>query len=149
MLGVAIADSLPRLQAQAESRMSETCRVDRVLSTTSDDLGNTVPVLADPPVYVGMTRIKSFRSYEQTPEVGVGTLVQQRYDLHFPAVERVPVLVAAGVVQSSGDLRVGDFATITTPGKRERVFRLAAEHDVTDQTAQRLLVDEQTGGIGA
>ncbi len=149
MLGDATAGTLPRLQEQAESRMSETCRVDRVVSTTSDDLGNTVPVLTTPAVYVGPVRIKSFRSYEQTPEVGVGTLVQQRYDLHFPAVERVPVLVTAGVVQSSGDLRVGDFATITTPGKRERVFRLAAEHDVTDQTAQRLLVDEQTGGIGA
>ena len=41
----AVSAELPGLQAEAEALMTETCRIDRVLSVTSDDHGRPVPVL--------------------------------------------------------------------------------------------------------
>lgn len=128
--------------------MVETCRIDRVVGVTSDDEGRPIPELRDPPVYEGMCFIRSFRPYEQEREVAGSTAVTQRYDLHIPAPERLPELLEAGKVQTwNGPVRNGDFVTRTTPGRAPEVYRLATEHDVTYQEAQRLVCDLSTSGI--
>ena len=117
----------------AEAMMVETVRVDRVTGTTSDEYGNPVVELLDPPPYVGKAKIQTYEPYEATPNVAGSTVVMQRYSVHVPV--------------GAGPFQVGDFITRTTPGKPERVLRVGGTHDKTYQTAQRLLCDEQTGGI--
>ena|SRR5690606_3155444 len=141
----AVSAELPGLQAEAEALMTETCRIDRVLSVTSDDHGRPVPVLADPPIYVGPVKIRSYRPFEQERDVAGSTSTSQRYDLHIPAPSRI----AAVADVWNGPVRNGDFMTRTTPGRAEEVYRIATEHDITWQTAQRLVGDLQTGGITA
>lgn len=143
-----IADTLPELQRQAEGGMIETCRIDRVVGVTTDDEGRPTAQLQDPPVYVGPVKIRSYRPYEQEREVAGSTDAYQRYDLHIPAVTRMAELKAAGVVTEwNGPVRNGDFMTRTTPGRPSEVYRIATEHDITWQTAQRLVGDLSTAGI--
>lgn len=150
MIADDIAAALPELQAQAESMMVETCRIDRVTGVASDDKGRPVVTLADPPIYVGPFKVRSYRPFESEREVVGTTSTSQRYDLHIPAPERMAGLVAAGIVTRwNGPVRNGDFMTRTTPGRHEEVYRVATEHDITYQTAQRLVGDLQTGGITA
>ena len=145
-----IAAALPELQAQAESMMVESCRIDRVMGVTSDDEGRPVVVLADPPIYVGPVKIRSYRPYESEREVVGTTSTSQRYDQHIPAPERMAPLLASGRVSVwNGPVRNGDFMTRTTPGRAEEVYRIGTEHDITFQTAQRLVGDLATGGITA
>lgn len=146
MLGEAIARALPELQAHAESRMRETCTIDRVTGVTSDDDGR--PVAQTQPIYEGPVRIRSYRPYPQDREVAGGTSTSQMYDLHIPAPGRIPALVESGAVALwAGYVRNGDYMTRTTPGRAPEVYRIETEHDVTDQTAQRLVGSLQTGGI--
>lgn len=122
-----------RAQRRTHAQAIEEVRVDRVIGTTSDEYGNAVPKLLDPPVYVGPGKIQTFEPHESQREVAGGTAVEQRYGVHIPVGE--------------GPFHVGDFATRITPGKPERVFRVAGTHEKTYQSMQRLLCDEQTGGI--
>lgn len=142
--GDLIAERLPVLQGHAEALMTETCRIDRVLSVDSDDLGRPIVILADPPIYVGPVKIRSYRPFEQDRDVAGSTSTSQRYDLHIPAPERIASVAEVW----NGPVRNGDFMTRTTPGRAEEVYRIATEHDITWQTAQRLVGDLQTGGIG-
>lgn len=141
----AVRAELPGLQAEAEALMTETCRVDRVLSVDSDDMGRPIVVLADPPIYEGPVKIQSFRPYPQEREVVGSTSVAQMYDLHVPA----PARIAALATTWNGPIKNGDFMTRTTPGRAEEVYRVETEHDKTWQTAQRLVGQLQTGGITA
>ena len=145
-----IAAELPELQRQAEGGMTETCRIDRVTGVGSDDNGFPIVTLADPPIYVGPVKIRSFRPYESEREVVGTTSTSQRYDTHIPAPERMAPLLASGRVSVwNGPVRNGDFMTRTTPGRAEEVYRITTEHDITFQTAQRLVGDLQTGGVTA
>ena len=122
-----------RAQRRTQAHAIETLRVDRVIGTTSDEYGNAVPELLAPPVYVGPGKIQTYEPHESQYEVAGGTAVEQRYSIHIPVNE--------------GPFQVGDFITRITEGKPERVFRVAGTHDKTYQSMQRLLCDEQTGGI--
>jgi len=122
-----------RAQRRTEGMAIEDLRVDRVIGTTSDEYGNAVPELLDPPPYEGPGKVQTYEPHESTPESAGATAVMQRYSVHIPVGE--------------GPFRVGDFATVITPGKPERVLRVAGTHEKTYQSMQRLLCDEQTGGI--
>lgn len=135
-------------QLEAEATMEDTGRIDRVLDVGSDDAGRPVPRLATPPIYEGMVKVRSYRPHEQERDVAGATVTTQRYDLQIPAPERMePLLEEERITTWNGPVKVGDFLTITTPGSPARVYRIAGEHDLTYQTAQRLLAEQQTGGI--
>lgn len=145
-LGYEVARALPELQAAAESRMAEHIVIDRPTGTTIDDEGREQTTYSE--VYDGIGRLRSFRPYEQNPDVGSSTVTMQRVDWHIPAPERMAGLVTAGrVAYSNGPVQTGDRARRMTDGKPVKTVRIAGEHDVTDQTAQRLVVDEITGGV--
>lgn len=137
-------------QLRAETGMVDQCRIDRVVGVGVDDAtASPTAILLDPPVFVGLAKVQSYRPFEQTRDVAGAMTTTQRYDLDIPAVERMPELVAAGSPTASvwnGPIREGDYATVTTHGI-ERVFRIGAPHHKTFQTSQRLLVDEVLSGI--
>lgn len=113
----------------AETLMIDTITVTRLDSTDHDPLtglGTTVTV------YTGKAKVKSFRPYEQSAEAPAATVITQRYDVHVPA--------------TAGPFMVGDVVTVTDSPNQPLlvgdVFRVAALHETTFQTAQRLLVDD-------
>lgn len=146
MIADDIAAVLPELQAEAESRMTERIVIDRPTGTVVDDEGREQTTYA--PVYDGIGRLRSYRPYEQNPDVGASTVTKQRVDWHIPAPERMAALVSAGsVAHFLSPVQTGDRARRMTVGKPLKTVRVAGEHDTTDQTAQRLVVDEITGGV--
>lgn len=147
MIGQHIAASLPYLQLQAESRMTEHFIIERVHTTGDVDNDGQPVVIVDKVVYEGPGRIRTYRPYEQNPEVGGGTVTQQRVDWHIPAPDRMAGHKAAGWVKTwDGPVQAGDRARRVTTGKPAKTVRIAGEHEATDQTAQRFTVDEITGG---
>jgi hypothetical protein len=139
-----LQSGLAEMQAFTESRMTERIVIDR--GTTSDEVDeNGYPVTTWTTIYDGPGRLRSYRPYEQTPLVGLSTVTQQRIDWHIPAPERCGLLARTW----NGPVQAGDRARRMTPGKPVKVVRIAGEHDVTDQTAQRFVVDEQTAGAWA
>jgi len=145
-LGHELADALVELQEAAVSRMSERFVIDRPLGSEVDDEGREQTAYA--PVYDGPGRIRTYRPYEQNPDVGAGTITIQRTDWHIPAPEIMAPLVAEGTVAHwHGPVQTGDRARRVTEGKPVKTVRIAGEHDATDSTAQRLVVDEITGGV--
>lgn len=145
-LGYELAEALVELQEAAESRMRESCLIERATGSEVDDEGREVNTYRT--VYEGPVRIRSYRPYPEDRDVAGGTSTSQMYDLHIPAPERIPALVTAGVVTTwDGPVRNGDRMTRTTPGRASEVYRIETEHDVTDQTAQRLVGRLITGGV--
>lgn len=139
---------LLQMQEFAEERMVESCVIERVTGSEIDDEGREVNTYAT--IYDGPVRIRSYRPYPEDREVTAGTSTSQMYDLHIPAVERIPALLAAGVVSVwDGPIRNGDRMTRSTVGRAPEVYGIETEHDVTDQTAQRLVGRLITGGVFA
>lgn len=102
------------------------CVISQVEKNT-DDEGREILVRKDE-IWAGIAKLQSFQPYERTPEVGPTTLTVQRYTLHIEA--------------SATGIKVGHMAEI-----HGRLFRVGGTSDKSLQTMQRLLVDEQTGGI--
>ena len=128
--------------------MTESCTIERSTGTTVDDEGRDQTTFRT--IYDGIFRVRSFRPYPEDREVGGGTSTSQMYDLHIPAAPRMAGLLAAGVVAEwDGPVRNGDVLTRTTPGRATEVYRIETEHDITDQTAQRLVGRLITGGAWA
>lgn len=147
-LHTAVAAVLPELQAQAESLMTEHFIIDRVTGTEIDDEGREQNTYAT--IYEGIGKLRTFRPYEQNPDVGSGSVTIQRTDWHIPAQERMAELLASGqVAQWAGPVLAGDRARRLTSGKEVKTVRVAGEHEMTWQTAQRLVVDDITGGVYA
>lgn len=145
-LGHELAEGLVELQEAAESRMRESCIIERATGSEIDDEGREVNTYRM--IYEGPVRIRSFRPYPEDRDVGGGTSTSQMYDLHIPAVVRMAALVEAGAVAVwDGPVRNGDRMTRTTPGRVPEVYRIETEHDITDQTAQRLVGMLITGGV--
>lgn len=140
-----IATELPYLQAQAEGGMRERIVIDRVTGTIVDDEGREQVTYAT--IYDGIGKLRTFRPYEQNPDVAAGTVTKQRTDWHIPAAERMAHLLTTGqVTEWAGPVLAGDRARRLTPGKEAKTVRVAGEHEMTWQTAQRLVVDDITGG---
>src|SRR5690606_9466879 len=99
-------------------------------------------------VYDGIGRVRTYRPNEQNPDIGASTATMQRVDWHIPAADRMAHLIAVGSVTTwAGPVQAGDRARRLTTGKPLKTVRVAGEHEATDQTAQRLVVDEPTGGV--
>ena len=146
--GALIRERLPVLQAAAESMMVESCLIQRSTGTTVDDEGREVTTYRT--IYAGICRIRSFRPYPEDRETGASTSTSQMYDHHSPAATRIPHLLTVGAVTEwDGPVRNGDMLTRTTPGRASEVYRLETEHDITYQTAQRLVGRLITGGAWA
>ena len=120
MLGDAILQALPTMQAEAESRMIEPCTVTRVTGTTLTG-DRDVEVISN--VWAGLCELQTSAVVAQSPEAAGATVDQQRLVL------KVPV--------SAGPFHVGDLATVA--GRKLRITQL---HRKTFQTAQRLGVEE-------
>ena len=139
-LGYDIAQALPGLRAEAESRMTDTCTVTRgdggeVLDPVTDEW---VPVPAVT-VYSGACRVK--HATTGAAQVGTGSqlLAVSQLELHVP-------VTAVGI-------GVGDRVEITGSSTRAeqvgRVFTVTAEFDGSQTTALRFRVevaDPRPGG---
>ena len=133
-------------QWRAEQEMADWCVIDRPGGTEIDDDGREQTTYTL--IYEGPMEATSFRPHEENPDVGSGTATLQRTYWFIPAVDRMAYLVRRGrVLAWDGPTQVGDRMRRTTPGKPVKTVRLTGEHDVTWPTAQKLGVDEITGGV--
>ena len=142
---VNVAAATRRGQVLAESLMTERIIIDRPeTSTDVDDDGR--PVITGPVIYDGIGKIRTFRPYEQSPDVaGAADVTVQRTDWHIPADSRMEALIDSGRVTTwQGPVQAGDRARRVTDGKPVKTVRIAGEHEMTHQTAQRLAVDDIT-----
>lgn len=104
--------------------MTERCEISRPGDPVVDPLtGQETAPLA--PVWSGPCRLRSNQPYEMDREAGEATWTTQRLVLVIP--------------HDAPHVREDDVARVGS-----RVFRVAATHDVTHQTAQRLSVEEVT-----
>lgn len=133
-------------QKRAEQEMADWGVIDRPTGTYVDDDGREQTTYT--PVYEGITEMTSFRPHEENRDVGAGTATVQRTYYFIPAPERMGHLMTKGkVVTWVGPVQAGDRYRRTTPGKPPKTVRVTGEHDVSWQTAQKLGVDEITGGV--
>ena len=130
MLGDTLARTLPRLRAEAESRMRATCSITR-------PIGEPDPVTGErehAPVWYGKCRVKS-----------VASRVQSSVDVVTAAVTRVSDEVHIPV--DVGPILVGDVITITAVEDPRlarivgTIYRVTSLHEGNDTTAQRLPVE--------
>lgn len=143
--GQSIRDFTAEMQSVSEQLFFTVVRVDRVLSVEHDGTGGLDVELLDPVYFgpdvaphYGRIKAQSFRPYEQDRDIGgAATVIQQRYDIHFPV----------GV----GPVLVGDIVTViespTNPLLVGNVYRVAGPHEKTLQTAQRVLADHAPQGL--
>lgn len=133
-------------QTRAEQEMADWAIIDRPTGRSEvDDEGREVESFAL--VYEGPVEATSFRPHEENRDVGGGTTTVQRTYWLIPAPERMDYLVRRGRVAAwVGPVQAGDRMRRVTPGKTVKTVRVTGEHDVTWQTAQKLGVDEITGG---
>lgn len=123
-----IAGALKRGQRNADALMVDQCTVKRVIpgTITPDDGSTSKPT--EITVYTGKYRLTTYEPYESVINSAARPVVQQRYSAHFP--------VNVGPLFKIGDL--------IYPANSDRVLRIAGLLEKTYQTAQRLLVDENT-----
>lgn len=127
MLGSAIARTLPKLRAEAESRMNSTCSVTRPGETGDPITGTTSAT----DVWSGKCRVKSLaRRQAAAVDVSTSSVTIIDDEVH------VPVHV--------GPFRVGDVVEITASPNPLLVgvrYRITSLHEADDTTAQRLPVE--------
>jgi hypothetical protein len=119
----------------AERMMTDTVRIRRV--TGWGAVNETTGV--KPPTYTTILatvkcRVQSYQPFEETPVAGGQQLTVQRTALHLP-------VTATGIA-------VDDVADVLTSATNASLvgnaYRIAALHEKTNQTSQRLLVDQVT-----
>lgn len=140
MIWTDVAAALPQLRAAAESLMTATWRIDRVVHDSDGKPVTTVVNHKTIPtrevVYEGRAKLQTYEGHEVALPAGGATVVQQRMSLHLPVHAFRPL--------------PGDIATClasTDPlmvGKRVRVVQAAPfkEH----ATTYRVFVDELVEG---
>ncbi len=135
-------------QKRAEQEMRDLAIIDRPVGTTIDDEGRVETTYEL--IYEGMVEATSFRPFEENRDVGDSTSTQQRTFWFIPAPERMAFLLSRGRIAAwAGPVQVGDRVRRVTPGRPIKTVRITGEHDVSWQTAQKLGVDEVTGGAWA
>lgn len=135
MLGDTLAAALPRLRAQAESMMRDTCRITR--GTTVDTDPDTGAVTESPNVvYEGRCKVQTWEGYESTQEAGTASLTSQRYQVHIPVAK-----TADDYKPKRGD-DVEILAAELDPHLAGETFNVAALLHKTLATAYRLGVTE-------
>lgn len=132
MLGDDIADALPELRAQAESRMRDSCTVTRpgapVWNPTTLQ-NDATPVT----VYTGKCRVKAAVMRDRTVTVADQALIESQFILSLPidtsaAVEKDDVVTI--------DSSATDLATVG------RTYRVIAAPAPSDATARRFPIRE-------
>lgn len=127
MIGESLARRLPRMQAQAESRMLDTCTVQRVTGVTTDPLtGLDTPTYS--PVYSGLCEFKTAAFVALSEESASSQVTVQTDTLKVPTT--APALLP-------GDLVTFSAATLT-PRLRNLRARVDGVHVGTFTTAQRV-----------
>lgn len=101
-LGAAIAGALPRLQAEAESMMTDSCVITRPGEPVFNDTTGQYTTPAGPTVYSGKCRIR-VRS--------LGFLRDRQAEVGEMEATMWPYIVS--VPLSAGDIRVQDLVTVT------------------------------------
>lgn len=133
-LGYDIAQVLPELRAEAESRMTDACVITRPVERVFDeDTGEWVEDIVT--VYSGKCRVKSPATAARSVDAGSQLVVVSAPAIHVPV--------------SAEGIRVGDVATVTASATRPamvgRVFTIAAPFDGAQTTAQRFQVEASDG----
>lgn len=125
-LGASIAGILPELRSHAESRMTSTVRVERVLSVTADPMTGQDVVTAETVHAAVPCRLKAATSALRPAAVGDLTIPEHSDQLHVPwDIPGLAVGMRATITASSNPLLVG------------RVYRMSRSHVGDDTTAQR------------
>lgn len=131
-----IPDGLAELRAEAESRMSATVVVKRPGPPVENPDGSITPSWTA--VDSGKGRISGDRPYESSPDAGGHTFTVQRYVLSKPV--------------GTGPYIVGDIAQVTVEPNNPllvgAVFRIAGPDERSQQTAQRMFVEDYNGDLG-
>jgi hypothetical protein len=83
-------------------------------------------------VYTGKCRIQSYQPFESTPVAGGQQFTVQRTALHIPVTVLGVAIDDVAIMQTSP----------MNPALVGRAFRIAGLHHKTNQTSQRLMVDE-------
>lgn len=140
--------ALTRTQELAESRMRWSCRVFRHPGEDApwieDEHGDLVPP-APREIYRGPWRSQTYRPHPATVDVGGAPVTKSNPDAHLPAVDRFPALAAAGVIVADFDaqpFRTDDVIVHEMPNGDVRAYRVTDSNYKTDQTAQRLPVED-------
>lgn len=139
MLGDAIAHALPGLRREAESLMTDTCRITRD--------GDGEPVFNestgqydDPPrvvVYEGRCRIQIRSTTEQHESAGPSEVALQYPELQLPI---------AGTDVVAVDHQVECLTAAYDPSLVDRVWTITARHEKSHATSRRLRMVEVVGG---
>lgn len=146
-IGDDIADALPELRAQAESRMRDTATVYRpsAESPSSDSVVDD-PTYEDLPVYGpdvdphgGRCRISPPTVAARTAESADSTVTVQGLEFHTP--DDAPTFRPGDLVVMAVDTR--------TPRLRGRQFRVESSHAGSDTTAQRVPITDLPGVVTA
>ena len=126
MLGDDVRSALPELRQHAESRMSTTVRVERILSVTADPMTGA-DVVTPATVHAALAcRVKASESAIQPRDVSGVDIPERPDQIHFP--------------WDATGLEVGMRATVTAsrnPILVGRMYRLVRPHLGDDTTAQR------------
>lgn len=133
--GQDIQAALPRLRAHAESRMVDTCLIERSLGLQPDPDNPLKRIEAWATVYEGKCRWQMRTTATQITTAGDVRFHVQQTELHLP-------------VDGSGDvgedMRVTAVSCVNDPSREGHRFTVTEEHSKTDATARRLLVKEVT-----
>lgn len=133
-LGYDIAQALPGLRAEAESRMS-----DRIKTTRGDekvwDEDNGKWVTSEAGIYEGRARLKPLNDLSMDADAGSQIVTVSRLQVHVPVGTR-PF--------ASGD-RIEVTASATRPDQVGRVFTVAGPFDGSQSTALRYRVEVADG----
>ncbi len=129
MLGPVLA-TLRRGQRLAESLMVDSCVC--VRPGVKVTLPNGDDGFEDVPVYSGRCKVQSFRPYETNIESAGRPVVTQRLEVHVPV--------------GTGPFKIGDVFTVEG---HSVPLRVAGVDEKSMQSAQRLLVDQQSNRTGA
>lgn len=128
----AIERELPKMQAHAESFMTDQLRLEHPTGETVRVDGVTVPEMVE--VWSGLGKVQSQQSYPSQPEVGGGTVTLATFEVHIPVdAEVTPRVDDVFVVESSRD-----------PALVGSRFRVRVDPSKTWRTARRYNVEELT-----
>lgn len=130
----AIQAELPRLRAEAEALMTDTCTVRRATGATTQDpnTGTTVPVYAD--LFTSKCKVQARSLQALTAEAGGRTATTVRLELHLPlsadAAETYDVAEITAVGALSDGQLIGRKFTIAAPVAKS--FATARRYEVEE-----------------
>lgn len=135
ILDEAIAWALPDLQAEAEGRMTDTCRITRAGERTFDEATGTYPDRAESTIYEGKCRLRA--KDVTSPRIGAGGTEFQV----LPTVLSLPVSDTRSDEVKPGD-RVLILTSLRNPALVDAEFTVDDPAAISDMTARRFGLKE-------